>query len=245
MNLAPALASVALAAALVVAGGPNGAWASAEVGPAETESAETEISVSGVRDPLAFDVAGLNLQTIALVAINFDPWMLEDGHIPTIRQDVVSNRAHHRERTAEAEVELVAAQAVFDDADARLIEAQRVRDEVERDVEGYAVRIWVLGDEGLQEALGSEVAILRQTEPLEAATNGLVERVHDADQELAASSEAFSVAVDQLAIRTEVHDRAALLLNQAEQIVDRFNATVVARNEAISKWTHEVLEHIL
>lgn len=178
----------------------------------------------------------------AFEAIVFDPWLLQDNEIAPRRSDV---RAYERatsaaasltaEAVAETEGELVIADGVVDDAVAH-------RADMETEVENYSISMWLLGDLGLQETYGSEAERARQSEPVTAATEALVQRVVDADAAIVAAKAEVAAIEIVLAERVAADDAAQALLRDATQIGNRFESMVADRDEAIDRWSHEALQ---
>lgn len=178
----------------------------------------------------------------AFAAIAFDPWQVQDDEIGPRRSDVYSYEIHAR-------ADAIETAAAVSESEAELLEAERVLDEaiehradMELEVEGYSISMWLLGDLGLQETYGSEAERARQAETVIAATEALIVRVADAD---AAIEDA---AADVAAIELVLADRVAAdavaqgYLRDATQIRERFESMVADRHEAILRWSHEALE---
>jgi len=185
--------------------------------------------------------AGVELATAALVAIDFDPWTVQEEELPERRLPIISYQVH----TSAAAAATAAARA---DAEERLLELEAVRDaaldhraDMEEEVEGFSISMWLLGDLGLQETYGSEAERARQAQPVIAVTDGMIERVEAADAALAAAEADVEAAVVVLAQRAAADDAAQKLARDGRQIRDRFESMVVARSEAIDRWTHEIL----
>lgn len=180
-------------------------------------------------------------EVAALDAIDFDPWTIQAGVIPDRRLPIISYQAQTSaaaaatgEARAEAESRLLDLEAVLDAAAAH-------RADMEEEVEGFSISMWLLGDLGLQEVYGSEAERARQAQPVIAVTDSMIERVEAADAALAVATTDVEAALVVLTERIAADDAAKRLARDAKQIRERFESMVVARSEAIDRWTHDVL----
>ncbi len=184
---------------------------------------------------------GIELQISALAAIDFDPWELQDDEIEGRRLPVAEYEVHTKgvaETTAAARVEV---ERELADAEDVLDAVRDHRADMEEEVEGYSITMWVLGDLGLQEIYGSDAERARQAQPVVAVTEALIARVEAADAAIAeaeADVEAISIV---LAERVAADDVAQRIHRNATQIYDRLETMVAARSEAIDRLTHELL----
>ncbi len=184
---------------------------------------------------------GVQLQISALAAVDFDPWQLQDDEIEGRRVPVAEYEAHTRgvaEATVAARVEV---ERELADAEEVLDAVRDHRADMEEEVEGYSISMWVLGDLGLQEMYGSDAERARQEQPVVAVTESLIARVEAADAAIAdaeADVEAISIV---LAERVAADDVAQRTHRNATQIHDRLETMISARNEAIDRLTHELL----
>ncbi len=185
---------------------------------------------------------GDQLAAAALEAIAFDPWQLQDDEIVPRRAEVSAYQrftegvaVETAAAVAETEAELLVAEGVLDDAIDH-------RADMEVEVEGYSISMWLIGDLGLQETYDSEAERARQAQPVIAATEALIRRVEDADAAIAdAETEVAGIEVV-LADRVAADAAAQRLFRNATQIRERFESMVADRNEAIERWSHEALE---
>jgi hypothetical protein len=177
----------------------------------------------------------------AMAAIDVDPWELELEEIPGRRVPVAAYEnlvteiaADTAAARATVEEELAAAELVLDAARAH-------RSDMEAEVEGYSISMWVLGDLGLQDRYGSEAERARHGRPVIAVTEALIDRVEAADSAIVdAQAEVDAVSLV-LAARVAADEDAQRELRQAEQIRERLDALVAVRDLAIDRLTHELL----
>lgn len=195
-----------------------------------------------VREEATLDVDGMGLDAAALISIDFDPWALTDVDIPSRQTVVETNRLDKERKRDAAATELGAAQRRFDEAEEARIEAQELRDRLEEEMQGFSITMWVLGDDGLQEALGSEVEVVQQSQPIRTATARLIERFEGAVRGLRLAEARADAAADTLVEKQAAFDAADVALDRAVQVERRFQAQVSARNDEIDRRTHEVLE---
>ncbi len=185
--------------------------------------------------------SGIELEIAALEAIVFDPWTIQESEIPGRRLPTVEYESHTNAAAVETEAARIRAEE-------ELLALELVRDaafdhraDMEEEVEGFSISMWVLGDLGLQETYGSEAERARQDQPVVAVTDALIERVEAADAALATAELEVEAGLIELAERVAADDAAQLLARNARQIGERFELMVVARSGAIDRWTHEVL----
>ncbi len=210
--------------------------------PDETSDDEpNEPAEDGPQEEPDLNVEGLDLEEAALFAIAFDPWLLTDGEIPIRREMVVTNRRQRDAQLVEADAKVAEAVGIQDALEVELARVQAIRDKVEQDLEGYAIRIWSMGDDGLQESYGSDFLRARLQQPIQVATADLVERLRVAGENLSHAVIAVDEAAEVVRLRRIDRDEALSRLRVAQQIRQQFEAKLVARNEAISRRTHEVL----
>ncbi len=203
------------------------------IDPFESEDPIEEVAV--------LDVAGLELDAAALVAVDFNPWLLTDADIPVRRDVVVANRLDKTATRDAAARELATAQRSFDDAEAVRLEAQRRYDELETKMEKFSITMWVLGDDGLQEEYGSEYEAIQQAQPIRTATSRLIERFEEAGAQLTIAEDLVAIAADALEAAQAVFGLADSALDRAVQVEQNFESKVSVRNNVINRWTHEVL----
>ena len=184
---------------------------------------------------------GLVLQLAAMTSIDFVPWELTDEEIEPRREPLVAYEEWARgvaadtaATRAEAELELEAAEGVLDDAVDH-------RADMEEEVEGYSISMWVIGDLGLQEMYDGEIERARQAQPVVAATDALIARVVAADAAIVEAEAGVAEVEAVLAERVAEDDAAQLELRGATQIRERYEHMVVARDLEIARWTDEIL----
>lgn len=184
---------------------------------------------------------GLERRLEAMAAIDVDPWELQLEEIPERRVPVVAYENLVRGVAADtaaarstAEEELAAAELVLSSARAH-------RSDMETEVEGYSISMWVLGDLGLQDRYGSEAERARQGRPVIAVTDALIDRVEAADSAIVDAQLEVDAVSLVLAGRVAADDAAQRELREAEQIRERLDALVVVRDLAIDRLTHELL----
>ncbi len=184
----------------------------------------------------------VELQIAALAAIDVDPWEPQDDEIDERREPVAEygrvTKAAAPDTAAaraESERELEAAEAVHD-------AAREHRADMEEEVEGYSIEMWLLGDLGLQEMYGSDAERARQEQPVIAVTESLIARVEEADAAIAAAEADVEVAAIALGERAAADDVAQRIHRHATQIHDRLETMIAARNDRIDRLTHELLE---
>lgn len=185
---------------------------------------------------------GERLAATALDAIAFDPWQLQDDEIVPRRSDVIAYQVHTRGVATETAAAVVETEAELLVAEGLLADAVDHRADMELEVEGFSISIWLLGDLGLQETYDSEAERARQAEPVIAATEALVQRVEEADAGIVDAEAAIAAVEVTLAERVVVNQAAQRLVRNATQIRERLESMVTDRNEAIERLSHEALE---
>lgn len=188
------------------------------------------------------DVAGLGSEAAAVVAARFDPWLLSDVDVEPRRDVVRKHRDAMKRERDDAAVRLADAQRSFERAEAIRVEAEAVAARLEQEMKGFSLELWRMGDDGLQEALGSELEQIRQGEPIRTATELVIERFIEAGVALDEATIAAEAAALVLEARLAAFDLAAAELRFAVQLERQLEARLAARAAAIDRRTHEILE---
>ncbi len=192
-------------------------------------------------DPPEFDYEGLRRQTNALVAVDVDPWLLDEAHIEERQAVIDANLAHHLIRVGVQTRRLERATEAFDRAEAVRLATEAEHQRLEAELEGFAIASWARSDASLSRGLTGEVSEARVGQSLDVSAETMVAQTRAAEAAWLAAVDDAALAADELAAVTEVHDRAVTLLENGRDIADRFAAALVARDEAIAQRTAEVL----
>lgn len=188
------------------------------------------------------DVVQVDQRAVALSALDFDPWQVQEDDIEPRRVEIEAYQREVAAVAADTAADRSDAEVEVADDEADLDAALAHRAAMETEVEEYSIAIWVLGDLGLQETFETEAERARHAEPVIASTEALIERVEEADAAIVDAENALADSEAVLAERVTVDEIAQAELREATSIVERFESMVTARADAIDRWTHDALE---